>query len=135
MWPGRRRAAQIGIEAVDPVDQTFAAEKLQRPIDRGRRHAPAVLGQLIEDLIGADRRMAAPDQLEYPASQLGQARTAAGAQIVRLADRGMNATAMVVWLGDEGIGGPDGRHRRGLAVEGPAVERRQEIARASWPGQ
>ena len=118
------------------MDQALAAEELERPIDRRRCHAPRTFGKLIEDLIGADRRVAAPDQLQHLRAQFRQTCAATGAQIVRLADRGVDAMAMIVRLGDKRVGSFNGRHRRDLPAERAPVERPpQEIARAVWPGQ
>ena len=64
MRPARLRAPDIGIQAVDPVDQPLAAQEVESPIDRRRRHAARVSAKLLEELVGADWRVAAPDQLQ-----------------------------------------------------------------------
>ena len=118
------------------MDQPLTAEELERPIDRRRCHAPTTFGKLTEDLVGADWRVAAPDQLQDLATQFRQTCATTGAQIVCLADRGVDAMAMIVRLGDKRVGSFNGRHRRDLSAERAPVERPpQEIARAVWPGQ
>ena len=92
----RLGTADIGVEPIDPVDQPFAAEEFQRAVDRRRRHAPPARRQLVEDLVGADRRVAAPDQLQDPLAQLGEPGPSAGAQVLGAAHGRADAAMVVV---------------------------------------
>ena len=136
--PGRRRAADIGVETVDPMDQTLAAEELQRPIDRRRCHAAAAVRRAGP---GSGRRRSA-QWLRQTSSSTWRA---APSDVRRARAHRSCAwlTAGVDAMADDraarrrnGAGGFNGRHRRDLIS--PSVLRSsaaQENARAVWPGQ
>ena len=63
-------AADEGVEGFEAVDQAVLHQEIEGAVDRRRRRAAAVALQLLEQLIGADRRMAAPDQLQHAAAAL-----------------------------------------------------------------
>ena len=72
-------AADEGVAGFDAVDEALRDEELEGAVDGRRLRADAGLAQGIEDLIGADRLVAAPDELEHAASNLGQVGAAAAA--------------------------------------------------------
>ena len=67
VYSGRFVAADEGVDRIDAVHEPGIDEKFERAINRGRRRFVALLGELGEDVVGADRRMCAPDDLENAA--------------------------------------------------------------------
>ena len=73
MKPAGGRTSEVRIEAFDPVHQAVLSQKLQGPVDRdGSRRMPLCVAEPIDDLVGADGRMAAGDNLEDATPALGQ---------------------------------------------------------------
>ena len=64
----RVRAADIGVQALDPVDETLLDQKIERPIDRERCDAFALDRHVVENGISAARTMPAPYQFKTPAA-------------------------------------------------------------------
>ena len=58
------RAADIGVQALDPVDKTLLDQKIERPIDRERCDAFALDRHVVENGISAARTMPAPYQFK-----------------------------------------------------------------------
>ena len=67
-----RDATDKCVERLDAVDKTVHEEKLERPIDRRRRRASPFAVQFLENVIGAPRLMAAPNQLQHTTPERGQ---------------------------------------------------------------
>jgi hypothetical protein len=95
---GRAGAADEGVARFDAVDQALLDEELERAIDRGRLGAAAVGAQGLQELKGADRGMALPDQFQHPPADIGQPRAALTAQRLRRTQR--LGDAMLVIMGD-----------------------------------
>jgi len=55
MRPFRPRAADIGVERFDAVDEAVLDEKIERAVDRGRRGAGMRAAQRLEHGVSADR--------------------------------------------------------------------------------
>ena len=76
-------------------------QELERPVDGRRLRAHAGEPQRVEDLVGADRCMSAPDQLQHPPSDIRQLRAALlakrGCPVQRIGD----AMLMVVGFAAE----------------------------------
>src|SRR5687768_13347063 len=90
------RAADIGVEAGDAVHQPVRNEEIERAIDGRRRDAAALAAQPLEDGISPHGLMAAPDQLEHAAADLGEAGSAARAEPLGGFKRLRHAVGMVV---------------------------------------
>jgi hypothetical protein len=77
---GRTVAADIGIERVEPMNQSLLLEEVERPV-HGHRSCGALAGarQLPEDVIRADGVVAAPDDLEHRATKGRQSHQPLGA--------------------------------------------------------
>src|SRR5690606_20989692 len=101
VWMFRMAAADEGVERSDAMDQAVLQQEIQRPVHRGRRSAAAILlAQYGQDVIGAQRLVALPDQLQHALAQCGEAHALARAERIGLGQRA--ADAMVVVVG--GIG-------------------------------
>src|SRR5262245_18937149 len=92
----RMHASDEGIEASDAVDQTVRDQKVQCAVNRGRCHATALTPEALENRIGADRLVAAPDQLQHAPSPFGEPRAAPRAKPLSRGERGRRAISVVV---------------------------------------
>ncbi len=95
------RAADVGVEGFEAVDQAVLHQEIERAIDGRRRRAAAVALQLLEQLVGADGRVAAPDQLQHAAADVGQPGAPAAAQCRGAVERLADAVPMIVRLAAE----------------------------------
>src|SRR5712692_5615275 len=101
--PARRPgAADIGVERFDAMDEAVLDQEFERAIDGGRRGARMRAAQRLEEGVGADRLVPAPDQPQHVAPQLGQARTALLAELRGAVERAVDAAVVVVTRGLEG---------------------------------
>src|SRR5215472_60911 len=77
----RLRAADIGVQGFQPVDEALGDEEIERPVDggRGRGTHPRLAMEGLQNRIGADGLVLAPDDLEHAAPDGRQAGPAAGA--------------------------------------------------------
>src|SRR5258707_6467671 len=96
MRPLRPRAADIGVERFDAMDEAVLDQEFERAIDGGRRGARMRAAQRLEEGIGADRLVPAPDQPQHVAPQLGPARTPLLAELRRAVERAVDAAVVVV---------------------------------------
>ena len=80
-------AADIGVQAFDPMDKTLLDQEIERPIDRERGDAFALDRHVVQDGVGAARPVPAPDQLKHLPPDGGQARAARGAELLGTAVR------------------------------------------------
>src|SRR5260221_5819389 len=76
MRPLRPRAADIGVERFDAMDEAVLDQEFERAIDGGRRGARMRAAQRLEDGIGADRLAPPPDEPQPVATHRRQARPA-----------------------------------------------------------
>jgi zinc transport system substrate-binding protein len=108
-------AADEGVERGNAVDQAVFQEKIQRTVDRRRRRATTVFfAQHGEDVIGAQRLVALPDQLQHPFAQGGQAQTLARTDALRFGQGVTDAAGMVMWTRGQGC---EDHGRRRLSKE------------------
>lgn len=68
----RMVAADEGIQAFDPVDQTLFHQELERSIDRRWRGRFITFPKVVQDRVSADRPVAVPNQFQDPAAERGQ---------------------------------------------------------------
>ncbi len=90
-------APDIGLEGFDLMHQTMGLQKLQRPIHRRRRDRAFIRRQGRENIIGADRHMAFPDDLQHPAALTGQTRAAHPANCLRARHGTDDAMGVIVF--------------------------------------
>jgi len=77
-------AADEGVERGNAVDQAVFQKEIQCTVDRRWRRATTVfLAQYGEDVIGAQRLVALPDQFQHPFAQGGQAQAVARTDALR----------------------------------------------------
>jgi hypothetical protein len=69
------RATDEGVKGLDAVHEPGPNEKIQRPVNCRWRRFLAITTQFIEYVIGLDRLVPTPDDLEYPVSDAGQTQT------------------------------------------------------------
>ena len=96
----RLRAADISVQAFQAMHQALRHQEVERAIDRRGLGRAVLAAQLRQQIVGLDRRVALPDQLEHAAAQAGQPGAAAGAQLARPIQSGIDAGAMIV-IGDQ----------------------------------
>src|SRR5258708_7643551 len=84
------------VQRFDAVDEPALEQEVQRPIDGRRGGVAAVLLQAVEDGVGADRPMAAPDQLQHPATDRGQPLAGLAADALGGVEGGGDAMVVVV---------------------------------------
>src|SRR5690606_12049294 len=90
----RIAAAHVRVEGRDPVHETLAREELERAVHRGRRRVAPLLPEHREDVVGLDRLVAAPHELEYPPAQFREAQATLGAGFLRPRERPLEAAIM-----------------------------------------
>ena len=97
-------AADEGVEALDTMHQPLGHQEVERAVDRGWGDGAPLAAEQLQQLIGADRCVAAPDELEHPPTQLGEL-GARSPQTVSAADKAAsNTSPVVVRQRREGIG-------------------------------
>ena len=74
-------AADEGTLRLDAVNETLLQEEVERPVNRRRRRRPAAAAKASQNLIGADRLMASPDEFENAPSRFRQRQPAPGAEL------------------------------------------------------
>jgi len=79
--PGRL-TTEVRIQGVDTVDQPGAEEEAQGAVYRRGRVSTALLAQLTEDIVSADRRVALPDEFQDALANGSQSKSALGAQLL-----------------------------------------------------
>ena len=92
----RLRAADIGVQALQPVHQAVRHQKIERAVDGGGLGRARRAAEALEHVVSLDRLVPLPDQLEHPAPQIGEPGAAPRAQRRRLAERVVDAALMVV---------------------------------------
>jgi hypothetical protein len=97
-------AADEGVERGDAVHQAVFQQEVQRAVHGRRRRAAAVLlAEHGEDVVGAQRLVALPHQLQHAAAQGGQAQALAGAQRVGLGQCAVHAMGVIVGTVASGV--------------------------------
>jgi hypothetical protein len=89
-------APQERIQRVEAMHESGFLQELESPVNRGWSGLFAILRQFREDLIGADRLVLAPDNLENAPSQRGQVHLPRCAHLLGRRDRALNASRVVV---------------------------------------
>jgi hypothetical protein len=89
-------ATQERIQRVETMHEPGFLKELQGSVNSGRGGLFAILGQFRQDLIGADRLMLAPDDLENAPSQRGQVYLPRCAHLFGRRDRALNASRVVM---------------------------------------
>ncbi len=91
-----------GVERSDAVHETVFQKEVQRAVHRWRRRATAILfAQHRQDVVGAQRFVALPHQLQYPAAQRRQAQPLTSAQSVGFSQGAVHAMGMVMRTGGQ----------------------------------
>jgi hypothetical protein len=89
-------ATQERIQRVETMHESGFLKELQGSVNRGRGGLFAILRQFRQDLIGADRLVLAPDDLENAPSQRGQVYLPRCAYPFGRRDRALNASRVVM---------------------------------------
>ncbi len=93
----RVAAADKGVKRGDAVHQAVFQQEIQGAVHRRRRGAAAVfVAQHAKNVVGAQRFVAGPDQLQHAFTQGGQAQPLARADAFRLGQSMADAMRMVV---------------------------------------
>jgi hypothetical protein len=92
----RAIATQERIQRVETMHESGFLKELQGSVNGRRGGLFAILGQFRQDLIGADRLVLAPDNLENAPSQRGQVYLPRCAYLFRRRDRALNASRVVM---------------------------------------
>ena len=95
-------AADEGVQAVDAMDEAVAHQKIQGAVDGRRSDAVALGAEGGQNVVGADRPMADPDDFEDAAADGGQAGMGIGADALG-AGQGIRDAVTVV-VADGGLG-------------------------------
>jgi hypothetical protein len=111
------------IAAFDAMNEAVVTQKIERTIDRDRCRPVvphrAMLRQILDDLVGAERLVARQQRFEHLAPDRRQALRAGRAMRFRMRDRGAGATlVVVVWRGEDRLGCV--RHRSVILMAEPA---------------
>ncbi|MBL0932706.1 MAG: hypothetical protein IBJ15_21680 [Alphaproteobacteria bacterium] len=99
------RAADIGVERFDAVDEPDFHQEIECSIDRRRGGRAAIGFQAFEHGISADRAMACPHEFQHPAAQFGETLAALGADFPRGGQGIGDAFAVIVMFGMVMLGG------------------------------
>src|ERR1700730_2328774 len=89
-------AGEKRVLAFDTVGEAFGEQKIERAIDRHRRDRLPRFFQPLDDLIGAERRMAFRERLQDPAAKRGEPHSPRVAGLVGARERIGDAALMVV---------------------------------------
>ncbi len=92
----RMAAADEGIHALDAVDQPVLDQKIERPVDGGRRRAQILVAQFVEQRIGADRLVTRPHQLEHAPAQRREAEILLGAHLLGRGEGILHAVPVIM---------------------------------------
>ena len=89
-------ATQEGVQRIETMYEPSFLKELQGAVNSGWGGLLAILGQFRQDLIGADRLVLAPDDLENAPSQRGQVYLPRCAHLFGRRDRALNASRVVM---------------------------------------
>lgn len=101
MGGARMRAANKGITRGNAMDQFLLEQEFESAVNRGRRRLVAFGRELVEDLVGAQRAMTVPDQLQHAPAQWRQTGATLGAEAVGRGQGVVHAVAVI--MGQEGV--------------------------------
>src|SRR5262249_4137889 len=93
------RAADEGVARFQAMDEALFKQEIERALDRRRGGAAAVALQGLEQRIGPDGRMAAPDEFQHASADVGEPGPALFAQHRRAVESIVDAVLMIVRLG------------------------------------
>lgn len=106
MAGARIDASEKSVEGFEAVDQAHAQEEFQAAIDRRRSRGMTFLAQGFQQVVGADRRVGAQDQLQHPPAERGQPLAPGDADLFRrrkaIGDAGL--MIMILQDGKQGFG-------------------------------
>lgn len=88
--------AQEGIQCIETMHESGFLEELQCPVNSGRSGLFTILGQLGQDLVGPDRLVLAPDDLEDAPSQWSQVHLLRCTDPFGRRDRALDAARVVM---------------------------------------
>ncbi|KPW34701.1 Zinc ABC transporter, periplasmic zinc-binding protein [Pseudomonas syringae pv. apii] len=110
MRVGRVIAAGKCVERRDAVHQAVFQEKIQSPVNGGRRSTTTVFfTEHCKDVVGTQRLVALPDQFQHAAAQCGQAQTLLCAQRFSFGEGRMHAVRMIMGATGQGSIGHEQR--------------------------
>lgn len=89
-------AANECIQAFYPVHKTLLAEEIEGSINRGRFSGRIVDLQLLQQIVGLDGLMIAPDQFQHESPDSGETGAAFHTKTLGAAQRAVNASPMIV---------------------------------------
>jgi len=81
MWIARIGTTDKRIERIQAVDEVCLDQEIQRPVDCRRRDLPTSAIEAVQDIVGTDRLVAGPDQLQYPPALLCEAKSSLAADL------------------------------------------------------
>jgi hypothetical protein len=89
-------ATDIGVERLNPVDQSLRHKKVQSPVYRRRRRAAIGTVEPVENFVGPNGRVAGPDQLQHLPPQISQAGAMTAANPFGRRQRLIDASLVIV---------------------------------------
>ena len=99
-------AGDVAIQACKAVNQAVLDQKIESTIHSSRRRSLSLLGEPVDDFIGADGGMAFGDDLQNPSPLWGQPHLPVSAQALGVAKDGFAAVMMIVacaWESGNGL--------------------------------
>jgi hypothetical protein len=137
----RVRAADECIDRIQAMNQIRFDEKVQRAINCRRRRFFPLIVDALQNIVGTDRRMTIPDELQDAAAYARKSQSLPPAQTLGSLDSGRNTVPVVVLCRRKTIGVIRGAHRRDCTPAKKMVTHRsiakifREIAYNSAPYQ
>lgn len=111
MGAARVRAADEGIEGVEPVHQVCLDQEIEGSVYRGWCRSLPLAVEALKDIVGASRFMAVPYQLEDAAAEAGEAQATLAAHRFGSRDRGGDAIVVIVLGRGKSVDGGGLLHR------------------------
>src|SRR6185437_14355176 len=102
-------AGDEGVAALDAVHEALLAQEVERAVDRDRRRPAAVVGEAVDQVVGAERLVTGEQRLQHRPADRRQALVARLAERLGVRDRVTGAAAVVM---------TGGREDRRLACQG-----------------
>lgn len=95
-------ASDIGVQRLDTMDEALLHQEVEGAVNRRRRRAALSVLEIAENVVGAYRRVTAPDEFEDLPTQIRQPRAAALAQDGGAVERVVNAGGVVMAVAMKG---------------------------------
>ena len=92
-------AADKGVQRIQPMHQVRIDQEFQRPVDGWRCDPLAIVAEGGEDIVGAHRLVAVPDQFQYAPASLRQPEALVAAHLVRSIQGAPDTFSMIVGPG------------------------------------